>query len=88
MRTTPETTPETTLQTSTDRPTDRPQACPQALSVPRLGDQAVVQIHDFLHHLLDLFEAHYGDQLRRFYEDLHDPCFDDDLTEAPDDLPF
>ena len=41
-----------------------------AIPMPKLTDDAVVQIHDLIHHVLDLFEARYGDQLRRFYEDL------------------
>jgi len=42
------------------------------IPMPRLNDDAVVQIHDFIHHVLDLFEARYGDQLHRFYGDLFD----------------
>jgi hypothetical protein len=38
--------------------------------MPRLDDDAVIQIHDFIHQVLDLFEARYGHQIRRFYEDL------------------
>ena len=30
---------------------------------PRLSDDAVVQIHDFIAHFLDLFEARYGAQI-------------------------
>lgn len=37
--------------------------------MPRLSDDAVVQIHDFIAHFLDLFEARYGDQIHRYYED-------------------
>ena len=40
-----------------------------AIPMPRLSDDAVVQIHDFIGHFLDLFEARYGDQLHRYYED-------------------
>lgn len=40
-----------------------------AIPLPRLSDDAVVQIHDFIAHILDLFEAQYGDQIHRFYED-------------------
>ena len=40
-----------------------------AIPMPRLSDQAVVQIHDFIGHFLDLFEARYGDQIHRYYED-------------------
>ena len=52
------------------------------IPMPRLSDDAVVQIHDFIHHVLDLFETRYGDQIHRFYEDLCGDC----LTE-PDDIP-
>lgn len=40
-----------------------------AIPMPRLSDDAVVQIHDFIEYFLDLFEARYGDQIRRYYED-------------------
>ena len=40
-----------------------------AIPMPRLSDDAVVQIHDFIAHFLDLFEARYGDQIHRFYQD-------------------
>jgi hypothetical protein len=43
---------------------------PTTVTMPRLDDDAVIQIHDFIHQILDLFEARYGDQIRRFYEDL------------------
>jgi len=39
------------------------------IPMPRLSDDAVVQIHDFIAHFLDLFEARYGDQIHRYYED-------------------
>ena len=39
------------------------------IPMPRLSDDAVVQIHDFIEHFLDLFEARYGDQIHRYYED-------------------
>ena len=48
------------------QPPDRASA---DIPMPRLSDDAVVQIHDFIEHVLDLFEARYGDQLHRFYED-------------------
>ena len=63
---------------------------PAAIPLPRLSDDAVVQIHDFIGCLLDLFEARYGDQIHRFYQDLS--C-DDDFLESganldPFDPPF
>jgi len=39
------------------------------IPMPRLSDDAVVQIHEFIAHFLDLFEARYGDQIHRYYED-------------------
>jgi len=39
------------------------------IPMPRLSDDAVVQVHDFIEHFLDLFEARYGDQIHRYYED-------------------
>lgn len=57
-----------------------------AIWLPRLGDDAVIQIHDFLHQLIDLFEARYGEQIDRFYEDLCQQARD---AEADgDDSPF
>ena len=40
-----------------------------AIPLPRLSDDAVVQIHDFIAHVFDRFEAHSGDQIHRFYQD-------------------
>ena len=59
------------------------------IPMPRLSDDAVVQIHDFIHHVLDLFEARYGDQIHRFYEDLcSDSLIDSNSVLNPDDPPF
>ena len=56
---------------------------------PKLSDDAVIQIHDFIHHVLDLFEARYGDQLHRFYEDLFSDCrTESDSNLFQDDPPF
>jgi len=62
---------------------------PGEIPMPRLSDDAVIQIHDFIHHVLDLFEARYGDQIHRFYQDL---CADSMIESDPnlnlDDPPF
>jgi hypothetical protein len=60
---------------------------PTTISMPRLDDDAVIQIHDFIHQVLDLFEARYGEQIRRFYADLGGQ---DTLTgfDSVDDPPF
>ena len=54
----------------TPNATTRSDPLPTTIAMPRLDDDAVIQIHDFIHQILDLFEARYGDQIRRFYEDL------------------
>ena len=38
--------------------------------LPTLSDEALVQIQDFLHLALDVFEDHYGQQLDLFYHSL------------------
>ena len=38
--------------------------------LPALSDEALVQIQDFLHLALDVFEDHYGPQLDLFYHSL------------------
>ena len=60
-----------------------------AIPMPRLGDDAVVQIHDFIGHFLDLFEARYGDQIHRYYEDrsAHNIVGADPMPDI-DDPPF
>jgi len=58
------------------------------LPMPRLSDDAAVQIHDFIHHVLDLFEARYGDQIHRFYADLSRDCLIEDTNPNLDDPPF
>jgi hypothetical protein len=54
----------------TPHTSSRNEPLPSTISMPRLDDDAVIQIHDFIHQVLDLFEARYDDQIRRFYEDL------------------
>lgn len=62
---------------------------PGEIPMPRLSDDAVIQIHDFMHHVLDLFEARYSDQIHRFYQDLcADSMLESDLNLNLDDPPF
>ena len=69
----------------------RPDSHPVVITInlPPLADEAVVEIHDFLFHILDLFETHYGSQIHRFYEDR---SFDNIVKPNPrnptDDPPF
>jgi hypothetical protein len=39
------------------------------IALPQLDDEAVVQIHDFIYYCLERFEARYGDQIHRYYQD-------------------
>jgi hypothetical protein len=56
-----------------------------ALTMPRLSDEAVIQIQDFLHFALDAFEDHYGEQIDNFYQALHEQSYDPalDLGDSP-----
>jgi hypothetical protein len=38
--------------------------------LPALSDESLIQIQDFLHLALDVFEDHYGQQLDLFYHSL------------------
>jgi hypothetical protein len=51
------------------------------ITLPRLSDEAVIEIHDFVHQLLDSFEACYGQQIDRFYE-----AVNEDMKNDPVDL--
>jgi len=56
-----------------------------ALELPALSDEAVIQIQDFLHQALDLFEDNYGEQIENFYQALHEQSHDPalDLGDSP-----
>ena len=59
------------------------------IPLPTLSDDAVVQIHDFIHHFLDLFEARYGDQIHRYYDDRSEHnMIRPDTSPTIDDPPF
>jgi hypothetical protein len=47
----------------------RTDSFPVEIGLPPLSDEAAVEIDDFLIDFLCLFESHYGDQIRRFYQD-------------------
>lgn len=56
--------------------------------LPRLGDEAAVEIYLFIEHLFLLFESRYGEQIRRHFDDLgqHNliaPDFDSPLDDPP-----
>ena len=59
------------------------------ISLPQLSDDAVVQIHDFIYDFLNLFEARYGDQIHRYYDELSEHCMiQSDPMPDTDDPPF
>ena len=59
------------------------------IPMPRLSDDAVMQIHDFIGHFLDVFEARYGDQIHRYYEERSaHAVVSTELTPDIDDPPF
>ena len=59
------------------------------LALPTLSDDAVVQIHSFIEQVLALFESHYADQIRSFYDGMREDNFinGSDLHNV-DDPPF
>jgi len=57
--------------------------------LPPLSDEAVVEIHDFLHHVLTTFESRYGDQIYRYYDDRSQHnLIETDQNLPADDPPF
>ncbi len=58
-------------------------------ALPTLSDEAALQIHDLLNQVMDLFEARYGQQIDRFYEDLyHEGEFERQPVSERNDPPF
>lgn len=69
------------------RPDSRPVKI--TINLPSLSDEASVEIQDFLYAVLDLFEAHYGRQIHRFYEHRsYDNLVHPDPDMPADDPPF
>ena len=56
---------------------------PKPIEMPTLSDEAVIQIQDFLHLALDIFEDHYGQQIERFYQSIWQESPELDLGELP-----
>jgi hypothetical protein len=40
------------------------------IKMPILSDEAIIQIQEFLHLALDMFEDHYSQQIERFYQSI------------------
>jgi hypothetical protein len=59
------------------------------LRLPPLSDEAVVEILEFLHDVLTVFESRYGDQIHRYYDDHSRHNFIESDQHLPDnDPPF
>jgi hypothetical protein len=70
--------------------TDRHDPHVYPIALPTLSDEAVVEIRNFIEHVLDQFDVHYAPQVRRFYEDRaeHNMVRPPPTAAAPDDPPF
>ena len=53
--------------------------------LPPLSDSSAVEILDFLHELLFRFEAHYGAQIHRFYDQQRDMRTNPPVAPRPDE---
>ena len=53
------------------------------IEMPILSDEAVIEIQDFLHLALDMFEHHYSQQIERFYQSIWQDSPELDLGDFP-----
>jgi hypothetical protein len=65
-----------------------PSPASQGVPLPRLSDEAAVELYLFVEHVFVLIESRYGDQIRRHFDDLdrHNlitPDFDSPLDDPP-----
>jgi hypothetical protein len=58
-------------------------AAKKQIEMPVLTDEAVIQIQDFLHLALDIFEDHYGQQIERFCQSIWQESPELDLGDSP-----
>jgi len=68
--------------------TPTPPPSSNVVPLPRLSDEAAVEIYLFIEHMFLLFESRYGDQIRRHFDDLSQhnfigPDFDSPLDDPP-----
>ena len=57
--------------------------------LPRLSDEAAVEIYLFIEHVFLLFESRFGDQIRRHFDALdRDNLIGPDFDRPLDDPPF
>ncbi|MEI7764810.1 MAG: hypothetical protein WCI85_16360 [Comamonadaceae bacterium] len=53
------------------------------IEMPILSDETVIQIQDFLHLALDMFEDHYSPQIERFYQSIWQDAPELDIGDFP-----
>jgi hypothetical protein len=69
--------------------TTPPSPSSHGVPLPRLSDEAAVELYLFVEHVFLLIESRYGDQIRRHFDDLsQNNLMDPDLDSPLDDPPF
>lgn len=61
---------------------------PDGVPLPRLSDQAAVELYLFVEQLLLLIESRYADQIRQHFNNLDQYSLFDSDDSPVDDLPF
>jgi len=71
----------------TATPTSPPSS--HGVPLPRLSDEAAVELYLFVEHLFLLIESRYGAQIRRHFDDISQHnLITPDFDSPPDDPPF
>ena len=68
--------------------TTRASASHDGMPLPRLSDQAAVELYLFVEQLFLTIESRYADQIRRHFEDLDQYSLFDSDNSPVDDLSF
>jgi hypothetical protein len=69
--------------------TTSPSPSSHGVPLPRLSDEAAVELYLFVEHVFLLIESRYGDQIRRHFDDLdRHNLIAPDFDSPPDDPPF
>jgi hypothetical protein len=66
-----------------------PSSSQEGVPLPRLSDEAALEIYLFVEHVFLLIESRYGDQIRRHFDELSQHNFIGPGIDSPlDDPPF
>ena len=69
--------------------TTTPAPSSEGVPLPRLSDEAAVEIYMFIEHVFLLIESRYVDQIRRYFDDHSEHnLIGPDFDSPPDDPPF